>query len=258
MRYIHIHLWKTAGTTFLNICRRNFGSAFHREHCLLHEWHWSYEQMSKILSVNPWLKCYSAHMASGDYPRKINGEKILGIAFIRHPVDRLISAYQYQGQTRDNIWTGVDFSAFYKEVVTHDLWANGQAWIIGGSRDQSALDKIQKRIINGELIILPTERFKDACIALETLYPEDFKDCTFTSSNKSRHKYIPTAEQRSEITALMEIDINLHQLAIEFIDRIGITEAQRSVFEKRLMKAKWKRKFRNLLGRIAYLKFQQP
>jgi hypothetical protein len=93
---IHYHLFKNAGTSIDEMLRRNFGAgwleqefpgaAARRSNCSL---------VGDFLRAHPKVIALSSHTALMP-PPVIPGLKVLPIVFVRHPIDRLRSAYGFQ------------------------------------------------------------------------------------------------------------------------------------------------------------------
>ncbi len=230
--YFHIHIWKTGGTSFLNICRENFGKAFHRDNMLIQNWFLSAQQLRWLLKYHAWVRCYSCHMLSGELPYdNETGKRVVGIAFVRDPVKRFMSNYNYQrgadylgGFAKEN-----DLDAFISKAIVENenpMWRNGQTFILGGSHSASGLDRIAELTKQGHLICLPTERFDEACILLERLFPNDFKDCSYAHYNVSKQKTTVSDKQTATISEYMKLDFRLLEFANRFLD-----SSLRRVFE---------------------------
>ncbi|NIA30111.1 MAG: sulfotransferase family 2 domain-containing protein [Actinobacteria bacterium] len=222
--FFHIHIWKTAGSSFLNICRNNFGRAFHRDIMLIQEWFLSTEQLRWLLMYHNWIRCYSCHMLSGDLPYDAEDAEVIGISFVRDPIDRFVSSYNYMMD--DNYHGGyskrIDFDELYTRTfvdVDNPWWRNGQAHIIGGNTaEEEALGKIRKNLENDRLILLVTERFDESCIVLERLFPDDFKDCSYIRYNVSAKKKNIAESQRKVVSKYMDLDTELLKLANNYLD----------------------------------------
>jgi len=116
-------------------------------------------------------------MLSGDLPYDAEDTEVIGAAFVRNPVDRFVSSYSYQkaANYQGGFAKGKSFPEFYVhalEEVDNPMWRNGQTYVLGGSRSEEALARIHKRMQQGRLILLVTERFDESCIALEGLFPD--------------------------------------------------------------------------------------
>jgi hypothetical protein len=224
--FFHIHIWKTAGATFLNVCRKNFGKAFHRDVMLIQQWSLSAQQLKWLLDYHKWLRCYSCHMLSGNLPYDVEGTEIFGISFVRNPIDRFISSYHYMMD--DNYRGGYSKVTSFDEIyartfvdVNNPWWRNGQTHIIAGHTSESkALSLIRKRLSQGRLILLVTERFDESCIVLERLFPVDFKDCSYVRYNVSPKKKIVTESQRKAVSQYVNLDSELLEIANDYLDAI--------------------------------------
>jgi hypothetical protein len=92
---IHYHLFKNAGTSVDAILRRNFGdrwinTEFPPRSQVDHQ-----EAIRLFLRDNPHLAAMSSHTLMLPVPR-IDGIEIFPIVFVRHPLDRLKSAYEFE------------------------------------------------------------------------------------------------------------------------------------------------------------------
>jgi hypothetical protein len=221
--FFHVHIWKTGGTSFLNICSENFGKGFHRDFMLIQNWFLSIQQLQWLLEYHDWIRCYSCHMLSGQLPYDSEGKEVLAIAFVRDPVNRFISSYSYQ--RGDNYRGGVakdfDFDGFIRQALVdtdNPMWRNGQVFVLGGSRTENGIDIIMENVRKGHLILLPTERFDESCILLEKMFPEDFKDCSYIRYNVSKRTKPATDDQRAAISRYMDLDFKLLAHANSYLD----------------------------------------
>ena len=121
-----------------------------------------------------------------------------------------------------------------------------EAFIRGALPSQAHESLVQQDF--GAYHLFPTERFDDALICLEKLYPEDFRDCSYGArSNKSKKDQEVTPEDIGKIEQLPWIakDRALHAFAhsqIEdllgklFPDEINLTVAREDFAERCLMR----------------------
>jgi hypothetical protein len=90
----HYHLFKNAGTSVDELLRRNFGSRWATQE-------FSSNRRDNAIAVaefirgNPHLAAISSHTALLPAPQ-IEGSEIFPVIFIRHPIDRLRSAYEFE------------------------------------------------------------------------------------------------------------------------------------------------------------------
>ena len=190
---------------------------------LIQNWFLSNKQLQWLLDYHDWIRCYSCHMLSGDLPYEQKNREVIGVAFVRNPVNRFISSYNFQrgGQYRGGIAKDNDFDDFFSKALVEEdnpRWRNGQTFILGGSGTQAGYDRIAERVKNGQLILLPMERFDECCVLLERLFPEDFKDCSYTRFNVSRRVQSVSEKQRDAVAEYMDIDLKLLELANTYLD----------------------------------------
>lgn len=223
--FFHIHIWKTAGSTFLNICKENFGHSFHRDIMLIQEWFLSLEQINWLLDYHSWIKCYSCHMLSGDLPYNYKNADVLGISFVRDPIKRFMSSYNYM--IAENYKGGfskkISLKEFFeKTFVNNDnpWWRNGQVNIIAGNAPQNQkIPRIIELLNRKKLILLVTERFDESCILLERMFPKEFRDCSYVVSNETKKtKRQDDKNVLKEINRYVHLSTELHVLANTYLD----------------------------------------
>lgn len=99
----HYHLFKNAGTSLDSTLKENF-----RED--LGEWvtrefpanqKENREQVRQWIIDNPTAKCFSSHTAIFPVP-EIEGVEIIPIIFLRNPIDRVVSAYNFEKKQGGN------------------------------------------------------------------------------------------------------------------------------------------------------------
>ena len=62
---------------------------------LIQKWFLSKEQLRRSLTCHKWIRCYNCHMLFGDLPYEFGDTEIAGISFVRDPIDRFVSRYNY-------------------------------------------------------------------------------------------------------------------------------------------------------------------
>ncbi len=92
---LHYHLFKNAGTSLDAAFKENFKGD---------EWVTkefpaqpakNREQVAQWILDNPQAKCFSSHTAILP-PPNLEGVKIFPVIFVRHPIDRIVSAYTFE------------------------------------------------------------------------------------------------------------------------------------------------------------------
>jgi hypothetical protein len=115
---IHYHLFKNAGTSVDAILRRNFGprwisTEFPPRGQADHQ-----QAVRRLILDNPNLTALSSHTLTLPVP-EIEGVEIFPILFVRHPLDRLKSAYEFERQQEavtvgSELAKGRDFAGYIK------------------------------------------------------------------------------------------------------------------------------------------------
>jgi hypothetical protein len=88
----HYHIFKNAGTSIDEILRRTFGSQWVKREFPIRS---NALAVAEFLGQQTNLLAVSSHTALLPSPR-VNGLKVIPIIFIRHPIDRLRSAYDFE------------------------------------------------------------------------------------------------------------------------------------------------------------------
>lgn len=118
VKILHYHLFKNAGTSVDYILQANFPGAWQdREFSDL--------PASKVpLAVENWLSedpkmiAYSSHTAIGPLP-KLDGIQVFSLLFVRHPIDRIQSAYHFERKQNANTFGSIVASrTSFAEYVT--------------------------------------------------------------------------------------------------------------------------------------------
>ena len=190
---------------------------------LIQDWFLSAQQLRWLLTYHNWIRCYSCHMLSENLPYDLNGMEVIGIAFIRNPVDRFVSSYNFQ--KADNYKGGfaqnTNFDDFLVKTlvdVVNPMWRNGQTFVLGGSGSETGLARISERLGQERIILLPIERYDESCILLERLFPDDFKDCSYIRYNVSKRAESISKHQRNAVSQYMDIDFKLLTSANDYLD----------------------------------------
>lgn len=105
---LHYHLFKNAGTSLDSAFKENFsedeGEWVTREFSSLPAV--NREEVSNWIEDNPQAICFSSHTIFCPPPR-VKGVEIFPVVFIRHPLDRIISAYNFERLQTENTFGAV-------------------------------------------------------------------------------------------------------------------------------------------------------
>jgi hypothetical protein len=92
---VHYHFFKNAGTSIDAILRKNFGSAWTQQEYEFHSRSAMADAMVSYIIEHKEISALSSHTLLFPTPQ-VSGIKFFPIIFIRHPLDRLKSAYVFE------------------------------------------------------------------------------------------------------------------------------------------------------------------
>ncbi len=119
---LHYHLFKNAGTSVDEMLRRNFGSLWaQHEFSDTRGTRSNTDAVARYLRQRPELLAFSSHTALLPLPA-VDGAAVFPILFIRHPIDRLHSAYLFERwQQADTMGARLakerDFAGYLRELL---------------------------------------------------------------------------------------------------------------------------------------------
>jgi len=248
----HYHIFKNAGSTIDNMLKNNFGSSWvtydgEQAHSRL-----SSHEIENFISNNPKCRAISSHNAILPIP-KINDIYIAPIIFLRHPLDRVRSIYDFerhQGLTAGPVSRGADHASklSFKDYIRWrlDFTTNGvthnhhTAWLLHHPRynrhkiQQHDYEQALKNLKNLPYFGL-VEQFEESLFVLSAFLKElkiEIK-LDYKVKNSSKH-YGKSLDERleelrlsldketwDEIESRNKLDLQLYEIAkIEFQGRI--------------------------------------
>lgn len=228
--FVHIHNPKSAGSMFNQILAANFGPKFIRDIPLISYLKYSEYDIRQLFYAYP-QTCFSSHNYSLKSIPISDRYKVISFAFVRNPFDKVISSYFYLrnrdltapwhitrqlslGELIDYMIEHDDFNPFYLDTPQLD-------WIYGESG--SKISDVEQKLDLGNSYIFPTERFDEACVLLEKLFPDHLPDCSYPQKiNESTKDYILSAGELSKIPNLpwIENDKELHHFSNCNLDKL--------------------------------------
>jgi len=206
------HIPKTAGSTFHSILERNFGDGYLIVPHDLHEAPIASENIALFVENYSNRRALGGHRVSLDLPFSITSADLRAIAFVREPLSRLFSEFHY-GRHPDLKHLRYDtFDQFLEALAVEDsAFQNLQYRFLTKS-----LSELEQLVADKKLLLFTTERFEDACIILETLFPEDFRDNSFVEKNVNTARRDSLRRDRfnkETIEKVLGMDARLHALA---------------------------------------------
>lgn len=234
--FIHVHIPKCGGTTFIDILGRNL--VFDKDRTWDSRFY-NRQQVKNIIRRFNSIQAFSSHNFSLDIPFDISEVDLYSIVFVRDPVRRFVSHYFFQ-RNRKKYYSEKAWEMDLDEYITYALdgnretfYARGQMYYLLGSVDDP-YEEIEAYLNSGRLLLFPVERFDEACIVLETLFPEHFQDCAYVKRNISIKDQRITRHSRKRIENYATHDRGLHKMAHAFLDR----KIEEEIPSRRAMTAK--------------------
>ncbi|MGB0743271.1 MAG: hypothetical protein ACPGSB_01990 [Opitutales bacterium] len=251
--YIFLHVPKTAGSMFRQIVKSNFAEEAFIDNPLMSELCYSSRQIERLFYLYP-FRFYMGHVYRLQACLDANVETEL-ISFVRDPIEKAFSSYYYlrgRGMTHANHptkrHTFIEMVEYYlnlQEADSFDLDSGQLKWLLGARNCDLSL--VKESVESGRLHLFPTAAFDDACIVLEKLFPQDFKDCSYESrvnvSSKENNDSLKEAYAAAERLPWIEEDRKLLKLAEESFEsklvELGLTgpalEDSRADFKERCL-----------------------
>lgn len=174
---VHYHLFKNAGSSVDAILRANFANRW-RGAEFAPEWATQLLELDEILAKDNELIAISSHTLSFP-PSRIPGAQVLPIVFLRHPLDRQKSAYNFERTQRaDTLGARVakdrDFAGYIRTRLgdPEDRGCRDfQAWRLAMMEPTGEGTELERalRVIDTLPFVGLVEAFEQSIVALERL-----------------------------------------------------------------------------------------
>ncbi|MFO7606140.1 MAG: hypothetical protein R6W72_07570 [Desulfurivibrionaceae bacterium] len=228
--YFNIHVPKTAGWLLWDILKINFGKDLKNAYTPTSYEYFRPESVEWLLRQYR-FRCYTSHGYRLSSLPTIPGHELIAFSFIRDPVNKFLSSYFYcRGIPETGEWhpsKQLFLPEFLDRLINDPEFSRlpldvSQEEFIRGSLKPLPFKDLLK-LDFGTFHIFPTERFDDAMLCLEALYPEDFRDCSYGKrANASKKDQEVTSQDIEMIERLpwIEKDRELHKFAFEYLDNL--------------------------------------
>lgn len=217
--FIHIHVPKTAGSSFNKILEKNFGKCFAKltGKFIAQYPNFKKHQWNKFISRHPGVIAAASHKFNLDIPFGHDNKQIVAIAFLRDPVERFFSFYFHMRHRKGADCIQKKMSApEYLDFKTNngEGYLPGQVgWLIGEKK--YSLTELKQLVREGKLILGRTERFQETLDHLNNLYPDLFQYTDSVKSNVSTRDQTIEKELKQKAYKLVEpIEKQLLKLTI--------------------------------------------
>ena len=184
--FFHVHVRKCGGSTFHSqILKTTFGKAFYRDSSLI-DYQYTRDQVAEILENCPWLRAYSSHKITLDLPYERPASRLWAISFVRDPIARFQSHYFYLRQHAmdwDPKAKQLSLGEYARHVAESGELAQqsqfSQLHQLTGYRGNEGLDRVKAFLETEQVFLAPIERYDEACLLLERLFPDSLPDCRY-------------------------------------------------------------------------------
>ncbi len=238
--WFHVHVPKAGGSTLRQLMNRTFAKGYYNSVSLLESKQYTCDEVREIVKSQPWLRCMSDHKLSLDLPYDCPEALLHALAFVREPVDRYVSRYFFHrhaeiecaARSATDFRDFVDYELVQGNVEPH---VRSQLCFLNQGRSDWDLSVVQQALANGRVYLFPIERFDEAAVCLEALFPDTFRDLSCVRVNQAERSQTVAPEDLELVRQHVAQDLPLYELACSELDRwIESCFAARDYFEMAL------------------------
>ena len=229
---LHYHLFKNAGTSLDTILKRNFGAAWvDAEFSGGPENIGIPKQVQDWIENNPTKQVFSTHTARGPLP-VLPKTLIIPLIFIRHPIDRLISAYHFERKQESDSYGAVlakvtDFKEYIETRLSKEgdrACRNFQCQLLGSLFRNSAETELDAALDAVDRLpwVGLVESFEQSVARLAALLVNDLPDFQIMDVHKN-------VTNKSNVTIDQKLQNLRDEFGSEFVETL--IEVNRADFE---------------------------
>lgn len=194
---LHSHIFKNAGTTFDYVLQKNFKNGFidHREDEDIIQGKAQY--LNTYLSNNMHVQAFSSHSVHF-HPEDTQELKFHQIYFVRHPIERVMSVYNFEKKQGSTVSLGgkmantLNFNDYVKWRMQEEIPAtirNIHTIFLSGmgpaTHDIDRMFEAAKQYVDGSALIGVVDRFDDSMKVFKKELSQDFSTIDLTYQKKN-------------------------------------------------------------------------
>ena len=223
MVWLHVHVPKAGGSTIRHLLHRNFGERYYNSTSLLETRQYSRDEVSEIIRCHPQYGCISDHKFSLNLAYDHAQADIYALCFVRDAVDRFVSRYFFHRHFEEVacIAQRLSFREFAEAELVHGFahpQTNSQISFLNGGVSSERLDEIETVLQTGRVLLFPIERFDEAVVAMERVYPACFPDMSYVRANVSVRDGEVSSEDLEFVRPYFSNDTPLWELSQRELD----------------------------------------
>jgi len=222
--WFHVHVPKAGGSTLRQLMNRSFGKGYYNSVSLLESKQYTCDDVRDIAKSQPWLRCMSDHKLSLDLPYDFDAATVHALAFVREPVDRYVSRYFFHRQA--DVECAARSSNDFREFVHYELveghvepHVRSQLCFLNQGQSDRDLSLIHSALASERVFLWPVEKFDEAAVCLEMLFPDCFPDLSYVPVNQARRDQQVAAADLELVRQHVSGDLPLYDLSLSELQR---------------------------------------
>lgn len=251
---VFVHVPKTGGLNFHHTVKQSLGRAMLSVSTALpsEQYLLSNAQIEELLRFHPGtLLLDLGHNANAlAIPDRLGGEKAICLSFVRRPVERFLSHYFFcRNETRrfSQAAQEMPLEQYVRHCIggglrsemdtVHTRYVDSQACFLGRSDDAvAARDRLAGRIEKKTTLLFPLERYDEACVVLEAMFPRQCPDLSYAGRRNASERSAPSPRVLELLSQWLQDDRETWALGNACLDAaVSEVTAQGASLEDRLL-----------------------